>query len=108
VEHAFVLAMFAEKSHVLAQIHILKVICNETAVASLNALSEFAEHLGLDLAHNYVRDSSTVDGSSNVDAWPSFHDSALRGSDELDHVVHFSAAINFFTNPLDGLGRIQF
>ena len=46
MEHAFVPAMFAEKCHILAQIHILKVICDKTSVASLNALSEFADDSG--------------------------------------------------------------
>jgi len=41
VKHVVILAVFAEESHVLAEIHVLKMISNETAIAALNALAEF-------------------------------------------------------------------
>jgi hypothetical protein len=41
MEHRFVLTMLAKKCYVLAEIHILQVIRNITAVTALNALAEF-------------------------------------------------------------------
>jgi hypothetical protein len=40
MEHRLVFAVLAKKRDVLTEIHILQVICDETAVAPLNALSE--------------------------------------------------------------------
>lgn len=44
VEHRLVFAVVAEKRHVLAKIHILKVISNKTAIATLNALAKFEQN----------------------------------------------------------------
>lgn len=41
MEHGFVLAVFAKESHVLAEVHVLEMIRNEAAIATLDALSEF-------------------------------------------------------------------
>ena len=41
VEHGFVFAVFAKESDVLAEIHVLEMVCDETAVATLDAFSEY-------------------------------------------------------------------
>ena len=43
VEHRFVFAVFAKERHVLAEIHIFKMVCDEASVAALDAFSEFFE-----------------------------------------------------------------
>ena len=43
VKHALVLAVFAEERDILAEIHVLEVICDKAAIATLDALAEFCE-----------------------------------------------------------------
>lgn len=43
VEHCVVLAVLAEERDVLSEIHVLEVIGDETAIAALDALTEFGE-----------------------------------------------------------------
>jgi hypothetical protein len=38
VEHVFILAVFTKESHVLAEIHVLKMICDKAAVAALECV----------------------------------------------------------------------
>jgi len=45
VKHRVVLAMFAKERHILAEIHILEVIGDKTAVTALNALAKFIQNL---------------------------------------------------------------
>jgi acetate kinase len=45
VEHRVVLAVLAEESNVLAEVHILEVIRDEAPVAPLHALPEFPQNL---------------------------------------------------------------
>ncbi len=45
MEHGFIFAVLAKKGHVLAQIHVLKVISNKAAVAPLNTLAEGVNYL---------------------------------------------------------------
>lgn len=41
MKHVPVLAVLAEERNVLAEIHVLEVVCNKASVAALNALAEF-------------------------------------------------------------------
>lgn len=40
VEHGFVFAVFAKESHILADVHVLEMVCDKTPVATLNAFAE--------------------------------------------------------------------
>lgn len=40
MEHRLIVAVFAEKGNVLAEIHVLQVIGDKTAIAALHALAE--------------------------------------------------------------------
>lgn len=44
VEHRIVLAVFAEESDILAEIHILQMIGDETAVTTLYAFAKFLQN----------------------------------------------------------------
>ncbi len=44
VKHRFVFAVIAKKRNVFAEIHILQMIRDETAVAALNAFAEFLQN----------------------------------------------------------------
>jgi hypothetical protein len=41
VKHRLVFAVLAEKGHVLAEIHVLEMVSDKAAIATLNALAEF-------------------------------------------------------------------
>lgn len=51
VEHRVVLAVLAEERNVLTEIHILQVICDKAAVASLDAAAKLVERLLVGLGH---------------------------------------------------------
>ena len=53
VKHVRIFAVLAEKGNVLAEIHVLKMICNEASVAALDTLAEFSEDLVLS-GHSFV------------------------------------------------------
>ena len=56
MKHRFVFAVFAEKSHVLAEIHILQMIRDKAAVAALDALAEFFDNfVGVYIFHRFKR-----------------------------------------------------
>lgn len=60
MEHRFVLTVFAKKGHVLAEVHVLEMVCDETPVTSLNPLAElFYYFLVLCCVHWAMLDSST-------------------------------------------------
>ena len=44
VEHVFVFAVLAKESHVLTEIHVFEMVCDEAAVTALDAFSEFGEY----------------------------------------------------------------
>ena len=54
MKHRLVSAVFAKKRDVLAEIHILEVIGDKTAIASLNALSELVQNLSFDLLAHFT------------------------------------------------------
>ncbi len=41
VEHRLVFAVLAKKRDILAEIHILEMVCDKTAIATLDAFAEF-------------------------------------------------------------------
>jgi hypothetical protein len=43
VEHGLVLAVFAKERNVFAEVHVLEMICDKAAVATLNAFAEFCD-----------------------------------------------------------------
>jgi len=45
MEHSLVLAVFAKEGYVFAEIHILEVISDKTAVATLDAFAKFFENV---------------------------------------------------------------
>ena len=47
MEHRFVPTMFAKECDILAEIHILEVIRDKTAVTTLYALAEFLDNVGV-------------------------------------------------------------
>jgi hypothetical protein len=47
VEHCVVLAVFAKEGHVLAEVHILEMVCDKTAIAALDALGELLQNVRL-------------------------------------------------------------
>src|SRR5436190_1451760 len=51
MEHRLVLAVVAEECHFFAEIHILQIVGDEAAVATLNALAKFGYDLWRTLAH---------------------------------------------------------
>ena len=46
MEHRLVFAVLAKERRVLAEIHVLEMVCDETAVATLDAFAEFLEWIG--------------------------------------------------------------
>ena len=59
MEHRVVFAVFTEKSDVLAEVHILEVVRDKTAVAALDALGELLENVGLIFGHCSVRSQNS-------------------------------------------------
>lgn len=55
VEHRIVFAVLAKESNVFAEIHILEMVCNETAVAALNAPPEIRQY-------SFILHSQTISG----------------------------------------------
>lgn len=45
VKHVLALAVFAEESDILTQIHVFEVIRDKTSVAALDTLAEFRQEL---------------------------------------------------------------
>ena len=45
MEHRLVLTVLAKERHVFAEVHILEVICDKTAIATLNAFAEVVENV---------------------------------------------------------------
>lgn len=43
VEHRIVFAVLAEERHIVTEPHVFEVICDEAAIATLDAFSEFGK-----------------------------------------------------------------
>lgn len=54
MEHRIVFAVFAKKRDVFAEIHILQMISDKTAVTPLNAAAEFVDHGFIIFLHNAI------------------------------------------------------
>ena len=54
MEHRIILTMLAKKRYVFAQIHILQIIRNITAIAALNALAEFLYNFLVTFRHTAI------------------------------------------------------
>jgi hypothetical protein len=61
VEHRLVLTVLAEEGHVLAEIHVLEMIGDETSVTTLNALAKFVDDF-------LVVDHFDIDWSAGIPA----------------------------------------
>jgi len=87
MEHRFVMAVIAEKGHILAKIHILEMICDKTPVATLDALTELLDHL--------------------CRVFHLFYNSAARRLDKVNQKVDLGNIADLSFDPIEGLRRIQ-
>ena len=86
VKHRIVFAVVAEKGYVLAEIHVLKMISDKTAIASLDPLTKFLDYL---LAVDHL-----------------FYDPTLRTIDKVSKQIDLFAAGDLTSDSLHGLRRV--
>jgi hypothetical protein len=53
MKHVLVFTVLTEKSHILAEIHVLEVICDKAAIAALNALAEYRNYFFI-IFHDWI------------------------------------------------------